>query len=883
MANRNVDVALRANPSQYIAAMKAAGAATRDLYNDIDKTNDRTAWLAQSVLALAPAATTLGAAAVPVFTGMVTQMTVGAAAAGTMALGFNGIGDALKALNEYQLDPSAEKLEKLNETMTKIGDEGAEFVRFLDSLGPKFAALADTSREGMFPGVTRGLKEFMDLMPEVNRIVDQTAKGIGQLGRDAGRGLSGEGMADFFTYLENEARPILVQMGRTIGNFAEGMANMIVAFGPLTADFSKGMLEMSRSFVDWSDSLSGSSGFNEFVAYVREAGPLALDFLSSLVSVMVELVEAAAPIGGPVLQGLTMLLDVIGAIADTPLGTAALGFLALTSAIGRLRAIAEITGSGALGKVTAGMRLNLATAKMLTPSIGELGTAFYRMGQSVEHQSKQTRLAMTQTKAFGKAIAPVAGQIALLGVASTGVADGFGLSNTVMGAMIGSVLPGYGTAIGAAIGLTMDFAAQNDTLTDSLKNAEQALDDAFSSKSGTANMDATAQAVETARQKYIELVEAVEKGGLTGLKFNVESLFGENDVEEAYATLMGLEEDLGVLREREAEASRERANDQALFNSIQAETAALEDNIQAMRDKRAEALVGMDAELDYQTALLDASKAAKEYTGVLAANGQLLPGLKREGIEAKQELINLAGAWNGLSDEAQNTPGRFKKAIENFVDTAVAMGMGEKAARRLARKILDIPTSHETEIRVDADEAFAKIRALRRSIESIDRNIVITVGAVRGDTSGTAFLTGGVPRKADGGDIPGPRGVYGDKVLIAAAPTEFMVSNRYGQADRNREALRAANAGATLAVVGYADGGTIGVSSRVAAAGRSYPASGGSYGAAGAPAIDYDRLTAAMLRARPMYGPVSISGDPAEFKRQMRQDEQAVGLGGRPT
>src|SRR5690606_1183517 len=68
---------------------------------------------------------------------------------------------------------------------------------------------------------------------------------------------------------------------------------------------------------------------------------------------------------------------------------------------------------------------------------------------------------------------------------------------------------------------------------------------------------------------------------------------------------------------------------------------------------------------------------------------------------------------------------------------------------------------------------------------------------------------GGVLGRADGGIIPGPRGIYGDKVPIMAAPTEFMMSNRHGQVDKNRFELEAANRGAKLQIAGYADGGTI--------------------------------------------------------------------------
>lgn len=91
--DRTVLVRIKGDASDLVRAAMQGKAAIASLGDSIDKTNDRTAWLAQGVLALAPAVTTLGAGAVPVLSGLATQMTVGAAAAGVMALGFNGIGD----------------------------------------------------------------------------------------------------------------------------------------------------------------------------------------------------------------------------------------------------------------------------------------------------------------------------------------------------------------------------------------------------------------------------------------------------------------------------------------------------------------------------------------------------------------------------------------------------------------------------------------------------------------------------------------------------------------------------------------------------------------------------------------------------------------------
>jgi hypothetical protein len=61
----------------------------------------------------------------------------------------------------------------------------------------------------------------------------------------------------------------------------------------------------------------------------------------------------------------------------------------------------------------------------------------------------------------------------------------------------------------------------------------------------------------------------------------------------------------------------------------------------------------------------------------------------------------------------------------------------------------------------------------------------------------------GMGAVADGGTIPGARQPYGDKAFYMLAPGEEVISNRYGQADRHRDLLKAINAG------GLADGGTV--------------------------------------------------------------------------
>lgn len=866
MADRNVRVTVSARVSDFNRGMAEARRAVRGLHDEIDKTNDRTAWLAQSVLALTPAFTTLGAGAVPVISGLATQMVIAGVAGGTMALAFNGVGDSLGALNDYQLDPTTENLEKLNDALAKIGPEGEEFVRYLDSLGPSFSNLANIARAGIFPGVTDGIQEFMTLMPRVQGIVRETSEAIGELAGDAGAGLSGSRWESFFEYLETDGKQILLEMGRTLGNLVTGLANMMVAFGPLTADFSAGFEDMARSFADWSSSLSSSNGFREFVEYVREAGPLALDFLASASMALVELVEAAAPIGAIMLPGLTMLVDVVGALADTPLGPLVLGFTALTSAWGRLNAVAAITGSGAMAKATAGIRSNVAAANMLKPSLREAGTSMLfaahsqdtlrksmASGSKVASQTARSALlAKTQVTAFGRAAAPVAGQLALLGAAGTGLAGSFGLSNTATLGLAGSLVGPWGAAAGATVGLLMDMKSAGE-------QASLAFDQLGTSLEENKLDNLTAE-LEAAKKEFDDLNDLTGIGDFFSDALADVKVSGTGSLEEVYAARVAAAE--AALVDFKA-AQNDAAGDKTYYNSLQAETQALEENINKMRAKREEALRSFSAETNYAQAILDAKDAFKE-------NGATLDLNTEAGLNNRRALEGIASAFNQLTDRQKNAKGAAKEARDTLYDQAIQFGATKEEARRYVRTLLEIPTKATTRIILENDLAARKLKGLRAQLAAITANpFYVNIGVRAPNLSGFGpqidYDTGGYTGDGPKQEVRGF--VHAGEVVV---PQELVqrdwdfLSARYGH------------------LPGFASGGLVG-----GTANRQYatPAMSGAWASGGTVSIDdsqIDRMIDGLLRARPLHGPVHINGDPSEYKRQMLRSEQASGLGGRP-
>ncbi|PAF34221.1 hypothetical protein CHH69_16965 [Terribacillus saccharophilus] len=96
----------------------------------------------------------------------------------------------------------------------------------------------------------------------VNSLMDSLSKSV-----------DSKPMKEFFEYLNKSAGPMLETIGKSIGNFVAGFMSMMTAFGPLAEETAKGFLNMSEGFAEWAAQLSKSDKFQAFVSYVRENMP----------------------------------------------------------------------------------------------------------------------------------------------------------------------------------------------------------------------------------------------------------------------------------------------------------------------------------------------------------------------------------------------------------------------------------------------------------------------------------------------------------------------------------------------------------------------------------------------------------------------------------
>lgn len=840
MPTKSVLVRLRGDNGDLNRALLGSAAAAKTLGRSLDDaddsgkrlsstletSNDRTTMLIQSALALGPALVPLGAQAIPIVMGLTAQLGAAAGAAGVTVLAFQGLGDTVKALRDYELEPTEAHLQKMQESLDALGPAGRDFARYVNDLRGPLQDLQDIAQAGMFPGMQDGIDALGDRLPEVERLIASISQTIGTLSRQGGKALAGPEWDAFFTYIENEAKPLLLDLSRTVGNLTLGFANMLQAFGPLSAEFSNGFLQMSRDFAAWSADLESSQGFQSFARYIEETGPKVWDTLGAIAAAMLAIVEAAAPVGEASLPIIIALADTISAIASSPIGPVLIGAAAGFSAIARAVALFEAANGssmlqflkgGPTGKIGAAATKTSGSVRQLTSDLSVMGTTAMTAGARTERELNRTAAAAGRVKGTLAPVAKAGAVVGGLALATSGLSDKMSLANTTSLALMGTLAGPWGAAVGAGVGLTMDFAAANNGLEDAIAGANRAL----------TSMDVN--------QMKGNLAALDEQIAATQAKTNVQ--FGWNpfsNTAEMWSGIIAGTNELATGTLDAAKAKRDELT-RAIERAAEAESRATiyqdayagavgrsgiaagltESEVNgltaAMVENKNATLQAFDAVTQYRQALKDArAQAASNNAGI---NGNSDAVLKNRDL-----LSKLAGAWNNQSDAVRNNTEKFKAAKDAFIDTAVAMGVGAEQARQLARRVMEIPDKKVVEFAMTgADKADADLERIRWQMAQIhDKDVRLTYYVTQVNAANIQGAGGrdGDPStpQAGGGFVPKTGLPYADRHRYLLADGEGITTNRHGETDRFKDVIAAINAGYNRSAVKgmLADGGFAG-------------------------------------------------------------------------
>lgn len=803
----------------------------------IDRLSGRLEIMAKAALVLGPALVPIGAVGIAGVAGLASQLGFAAIGMGTLVAATQGVGDALKAVNDAALEPTAANLEKARAAMAALGPEAQAFVARFQELRPVLTDIRDSAAAGWFPGLTESMDHFELVAPRVATIFEKIGRVGGELVARGAESLSGGEWAEFLSFVENTAPRALEELGRSVGNLTRGLAELWMAFSPLNQDFSTWLLRSSRAFAEWADGLGATEGFQRFIEYVRDSGPQVGATLGSIAEAVIAIVEAAAPLGGPVLEAFEVIADTIRLIAESPVGpkifTMAAAFVVLNKTLAITAGLmAKIGFGGAAGAIRGagpggtgggpipiagggGRTSALGTFKAMRADMAALNRATSaQIRASNQLSAAQARVNAQMAQYRGAALKAGAGTAAFA-VATGAVGQEMGLQNTAMLGLVGSMINPYGAAIGATIGLYADLRDALEETNELIATGDRSLAQSEFTKRmdnwkpgaswvtgglNKQNLEDALSLIQTGETVTRRLEEEAARFGkldgsvgLTGTS-NAEIIGARQEI--ADKTRLAEAAELGLSAANSNLAASLGITNQEILRSI----AAIERRTQA-------ALGAFGAESQWREALVAATEQAKNNNAGIRGNSEAA-------LANRSALEGLAGAWMQQRDalvaanaSAGEIEGKYRRARRAFVETATAMGVPIKRARELARELLAIPDSKKIHVDAETRAAQTALDRLRREAQSVDGDyrinfIVTQTNAINKRRAEAAQGIG--TGSADGSTVPKDGGPYADRYPYLLAPGEEVISNRYGQADRHRPLLKAINAGR------LADGGTAG-------------------------------------------------------------------------
>jgi hypothetical protein len=772
----------------------SAGRADRS----IDKYSGRLGLLLSVAAALGPALIPVGALGVPALAGLATQGGFAAAALGATVLAAHGVGDALKAVEAARLDPTTANLQAARDAMRDLAPAAQDLVHHLEDLRGVGRSLQFTAAGGILGGVDDALTSLETRLPAVQRILQIVSNTTGRAIRDGGESLASSKYDQFFAFLQHEARPELDAMADSVGNVAHGLAMLFVGTQPLQRDFADFLRSSTESFDEWATRLGNSKQFAEFVDYVETEGPKVEATVGAIANAFLQVLEAAAPLGGPTLETIKTLADALAAIADSPIGpglyAGAAGMIALSRAAKPLASLNDVF-------------LDLRT------SPDRAATAVQRFGGAAKLAAGAAGIGL-----FVSSLQESNRSLSALEGAAGGALAGFSVGGP------------WGAAIGGAIGLVVDLGRSHEQTSQEVAD----LTATFDQQTGAITENTRVKIASQLQDKGL-LDSAEELGIKTSLV--TDAVMGNADAQaQLNAALAGYDVDHTVTSAKDLQAS---FSDQEIA-AILADRAAtnLRDNIPGLAGQfssaagnakqlagavddtagsmdrgktSAERLIGALDHLnnrlerradarDYQAAIDDFTKALKENGKALDINGP-------KGRAVQAALDNIAASAVRLVQDLHGSDraAALTQARKDFVDAATKLLGSRDAAQQLANTlgILNKTRAAPNVTLPGVGEAIGQARTLKGVLDSLhSKDIDIALHYQTLGNKPSAPLPGGQPG-ADGMTVPGPRYPYGDKVLAHLAPGEEVISNRHGQADRFRADRSAGR------IPAYAGGGTV--------------------------------------------------------------------------
>ncbi|MEU0783276.1 phage tail protein [Streptomyces sp. NPDC006173] len=497
------------------------------------------------------------------------------------------------------------------------------------------------------------------------------------------------------------------------------------------AKFSTGALSRANDgLVRFMRTMSGGAGskqLTEFMAYAQRVGPQVGDTMMNLSQSLVHLVAAASETGVSMLSLINAFAQLVNAIptsllsnllqvytafkliklASAGIGSASSGFTALTTRITALRTASTAAGGGVAGlraafaSLSTGARFGVAAA-----GVGALVLALHELSDNkpaiqVDALSTSLNTLVSTGKVSGALSSNFDEMSQSIAMMSKGASDNKFLR----------MASDFGTWVGIAKG---------PGVSDATKNLD-AWDKVMANNVRAGNPKLAAQQYELLRKAW-----AAGNGDMSRLdKFTTgysDSLKDQTFEQQGAASAMGLFGAAAQAAQTKLDGQKQSAD-------------GLRSSIEALNDTNRSALGGM---IGFEASVDAAAKAASENRGALSmVNGQLdLNGPKAQAaatalndLAAKTKDAALANrestnSWDGAM-------AIYERGRQQFIKSAMAMGLNRDEAKALASQIMKIP-DHTAKLKMDAEDAKSGLEAFGAALKRTPNSKSVTLETLSG-------------------------------------------------------------------------------------------------------------------------------------------------------
>ncbi|WP_339227845.1 hypothetical protein NSQ77_20025 [Oceanobacillus sp. FSL K6-2867] len=267
----------------------------------------------------------------------------GAVAVGVLGEVFTASSDLTQAQKELTMATTAEEreaaLKKQAEAMAGLSAEQKKAVASLQHFKSFWGGFTKEFEKPVVDIFGKSLGVLQTILEKLKPSISGAMTAIGSLVEKLGASIETPDMERFFNWLGTTGASSITNLGVIFGNVFRGIANLLVAFTPLSTSVEGGLVGMTEKFANWSSTIGQSQGFQNFINYVKTNAPLVIATIGNMIMFFTNLAVQLAPFGTVVLgaintafqfmaQNINIILPILASLL-----TAFIGFKVITTIV----------------------------------------------------------------------------------------------------------------------------------------------------------------------------------------------------------------------------------------------------------------------------------------------------------------------------------------------------------------------------------------------------------------------------------------------------------------------------------------------------------------------------------------------------------------------